>query len=107
MLPPASSSVRLAFAKVMAKGLLAEEMEKVFAAGESWVMIQLNIALAPDGDCANVWEGSQVQDLGFEVQLVETVDRKVVKVHEPTGKGPVGAVVSPEDVVFEDAGAEL
>ena len=70
-------------------------------------MIQLNMAWAPEGDCAKVWAGSHVQDLGLEVQFVETVERKVVKVQEPTGKGPVGAVAFADDVPFEDAGAEL
>ena len=91
----------------MAKGLLVEEMEKFFAVGEESVMIQLKVASAPEGDCAKVWAGSQVQDLEFEVQLLETVERKVVNVHEPTGKGPVGAVVSLEDVLLEADGAAL
>lgn len=35
-------------------------------------------------------EGSHFQLGGLEVQFVETVSRKVVKVQEPMGKGPLG-----------------
>ena len=75
-------------AKVTAKGLSVEEMEKLVALGEESVMIHWKIACEPEGDWEYVWAGSQVQESGFEVQLEEAVSRKVVKVHEPAGKGP-------------------
>ncbi len=41
------------------------------------------------------------------MQLVEAVSRKVVKVQEPTGKGPFASVALFAAVPFEDAAGEL
>ena len=51
------------------------------------------------GEVAYVVAGSHFQDLGLEVQFVEVVSRKVMKVKEPAGKGPI---VSGVDVKVEE-----
>ena len=61
MLVLGSTRVRVVFGKLIANGLLVEAIEKLL-------------------DWEKVWLGSQVQDCGLEVQFVETVERKVVRV---------------------------
>lgn len=80
---PASTRVRVAFEKSMEKGLLVEEMVRLDSELElvsAAEMIQLKVAWALVGDVAYVTEGSHFQLSGLEVQLVEVVSRKVVKV---------------------------
>ena len=67
----------------MEKGLLVEEMVRLDAGAEvefAAEMIQLKVAWALVGEVAYVTEGSHFQLSGLEVQLVEVVSRKVVKV---------------------------
>ena len=77
----------------MAKGLSVEEIVRLEEEEEESdllsvaEMIQLKGARALVGEVAYVTEGSHFQLAGLEVQLVETVSRKVVKVQEPIGKG--------------------
>ncbi len=67
----------------MAKGLSVEEMVRLdeeSEAGSAGEMIQLKGAMAFSGEVAYVTEGSHFQLAGLEVQLTDTVLRKVVKV---------------------------
>ena len=74
----------------MANGLSVEEMVRLDEESDllsTAEMIQLKEARALCGEVAYVTEGSHFQLTGLEVQLAETVSRKVVKVQEPIGKG--------------------
>ena len=65
----------------MAKGLSVEEMVRLDVGSEpAPEMIQLKVAWESVGELAYVTEGSHFQLLGLDVQLVEVVSRKVVKV---------------------------
>ena len=99
----ASTRLREALEKSIAKGLSVEEMMNLFGAVE--VILQLNVASELVGELAYVTEGSHFHDEGFEVQFVEVVSRNVVKVHEPAGKGP--AMGGDEVVELEAADEEL
>ena len=92
----------------MAKGLSVEEMvrlddESEFDVEEGFEaeMIQLKGAMALAGEVAYVTEGSHFQLAGLDVQLTETVSRKVVKVQEPTGNG-----WAPDDELWEGVAGE-
>ncbi len=65
--------------KVKAKGLLEEEMVKSveLLQGEG-VMIQVKFARAWEGESLYVRPGRHVQSAALDVQLVETVSKKVV-----------------------------
>ena len=67
----------------MAKGLSVEEMRRLDAALESAEveeMIQLKMAVELVGEVAYVTDGSHDQLVELEVQLLDVVSRKVVKV---------------------------
>ena len=67
----------------MAKGLLVEEMRRLDAeleSAEAEEMIQLKMAWEFVGEVAYVTDGSHDQLCGLEVQLLDVVSRKVVKV---------------------------
>ena len=74
--------MRLTFAKLMAKGLSVEEMRRLDAelGSAEEEMIQLKMALELVGEVAYVTDGSHDQLSGLEVQLLDVVSRKVVKV---------------------------
>ena len=66
--------------KLMAKGLLVEEMRRSDAELGSAEMIQLKMALDSVGEVAYVTAGSHDQLCGLEVQLLDVVSRKVTNV---------------------------
>ena len=86
---PGSRRLSVAFAKLMAKGLSVEEMVKVGGLLDEAVITQLKVASELEGEEAYVTAGSHFQLASLEVQAVEVRSRKVVKVYEPAGKGPV------------------
>ena len=89
----------MAFKKSMAKGSSVEEMVRFSEVGDFAYIIQLNLASYFVGEAAYVVAGSHCEELGLEVQFVEVVSRKVMKVKEPAGKGPI---VSGVDVKVEE-----
>lgn len=80
---PLSRRMRLTFEKLIAKGLSVEEMRRSDAeleSGEPEEMIQLKMAWESVGEVAYVTAGSHDQLDELEVQLLDVVSRKVVKV---------------------------